>query len=471
MMRRLALAAGPLALTVAVMAPAPGAMTEPAWRVTGLAAWMALWWLSAVVPLEATALIPLAVLPLLVRTPIMDVAAPYADPVIFLFLGGFFLAATLERWGLHRRFATATLRLVGTGPRRVVLAFLLISAFASMWLSNTATAVMMLPIAAAVAHDRDGLPKGFSTALYLGVAYGASIGGVATLIGTPPNALLAANAHELIGRDISFASWLPTGLLVAVPMLFGTWLFLTTLFRVPATRLPGTMAPAVDHPAAPLSGGDRFVLGVFAATALAWIARTPKLIGPVHVPGLTDLMPGISDAGIAMCAALALFAVPLPRARFRTALDWETARGIPWGVLLLFGGGLSLATAFQSSGLSAWIAGRLEGFAGLPLPLILAATATLFVLMTELTSNTATAAVGLPLMASVAGGLGVAPLPVMAAAALGSSMAFMLPVATPPNAIVFGSGAVASGDMARAGAGLNVMAIVIITVVVWITLG
>ncbi len=472
MIRRLALPVGPLLLLLAVAAPAPAAMGEPAWRVAGVAGWMALWWLTAVIPLEATALIPLVALPLLSVGPLGDVAVHYADPVIFLFLGGFLIAAALERWNLHRRFAAATVRVVGRDRRRMILAFLLATAFLSMWISNTATAVMMLPIAVATAGLEPGgsvadlgPERGFGIALLLAVAYGASIGGVTTLIGSPPNAIFAGTARELAGADVTFASWLPVGLALAVPMLVVCWVTLVTLFRVP--RGPAALSPAaMEAPATPLGSGERFVIAVFVLAAVAWVLRTPKELGTLRVPGLTDLLPGLTDAGIAVGAALLLFAVPLPRGRHRFALDWETARHVPWGVLLLFGGGLALAGAFETSGLTTWIGGRLEALRGLPAPLVIGATATLFVFLTELTSNTATAALGMPLMAGVAEGVGMPPFPLMLAAALSASMAFMLPVATPPNAIVFGARLLRIGDMARAGIVLNLVAIVAITMVV-----
>jgi solute carrier family 13 (sodium-dependent dicarboxylate transporter), member 2/3/5 len=470
--RTAVLVAGPLALAAAIWLPAPGAMDEPAWRVAGLAAWMALWWLSAVVPLEATALLPLVVLPLLGTDDFAAVAVRYADPVIFLFLGGFFIAAALERWNLHRRFAAAALQVAGTDQRRIVLAFLLATAFLSMWISNTATAVMMLPIAAAAAGlERGQVPRdpapggGFPVALLLAVAYGASLGGVATLIGSPPNAIYAANARAVAGAEVTFASWLPIGLAVGLPMLAVAWWVLVGVCRVPK----GPAGRLIRVPAGPAQGigvGERFVLGVFGAAALAWVLRTPKVLGAVRLPGLTDLAPGLTDAGIAMLAALLLFVVPLRGARHRFALDWDSARRIPWGVLLLFGGGLALAGAFETSGLTAWIGGRLTGLRGLPGPAVVAATATLFIFLTELTSNTATAALGMPLLAGAAEGLGMSPVPLMLTAALGASMAFMLPVATPPNAIVFGYGVLRVGQMARVGILLNVAAIAVVTVVV-----
>jgi sodium-dependent dicarboxylate transporter 2/3/5 len=468
-MRLLVLLAGPLALALAVVLPAPASLTEPAWRVAGLAVWMALWWLTTVVPLQATALLPLVVLPIAGVGTVETVAPSYADPVIFLFLGGFLIAAALERWELHRRFAAITLRVVGGSPRRVVLAFLLATGFLSMWISNTATALMMLPIAAAAVGPADGAEvagrSGYTIAVMLAVAFGASIGGVATLIGTPPNAIFAASARELAGVEVTFASWLPVGLALAVPLTAACWLILVTVFRVPRAGDSSAGAP-LDAPRARLDPGEKLVLAVFGLAALAWVVRTPKAIGSVRVPGLTDLVPGLSDPAIALVAALLLFVVPLPRSRFRTGLDWETARAVPWGILLLFGGGLTLAAAFESSGLSEWIGARLQGLAGFPLPAVIATTAALFALLTELTSNTATAALAMPVVAGAAGGLGVAATPLMLATALACSMAFMLPVATPPNAIVFGRGGMRVGDMARAGVLLDAIAVALITVVV-----
>ena len=466
--RRLALAAGPAALVGAILFPAPPGMAEPAWHVAGLAAWMAVWWLSAVVPLEATALLPILVLPGAGLATITDAAAPYADPVIFLFLGGFFIAATVERWDLHKRFALATIRLVGSDGRRVVLAFMLASAFASMWISNTATAIMMLPIAVAIVRPV-GTDSRAPIAILLAIAYGASIGGVSTLIGTPPNAILAGAAGELLGTDVSFAGWMALALPLTVPMLVGCWVLLIVLFRVRGA-LPGIAEFLERERGAlgPLRGGERFVLLVFAGTALAWITRTPKTIGAITIPGLTDLVPGLSDAGIALAAALLLFTIPLRHQRFAVALDWDSAKRVPWGILLLFGGGLSLAQAFVTSGLTEWLGTQLTGLRGVPLPLVIGATAALFVFLTELTSNTATAALGMPLMVGVADGLGLAALPLMVTAALAASMAFMLPVATPPNAIVFGSRRIRSMEMARAGFWLNLLAITLISIWVWI---
>ncbi len=443
-MKKLILSAGPLLLLITLVLPPPGALGEEAWRVAGLAAWMALWWLTAIVPLEATALLPIVALPLITDRAVGDVTGSYANPIIFLFLGGFFLAATLERWHLHKRFALATVRIAGTEARRVLLGFMLASAFLSMWISNTATAVMMLPVAGAVvegAETSKSVGNGkFAVALMLGIAYACSIGGVATLIGTPPNAIMAGAASDLLNVDIGFGSWMMIGMLAAVPMLAACWFLLVRLFDVRG-GLP-ELASTVEKERAqlgPLSGAEKYILAVFTLTALAWILRAPKLIGGVSIPGLTDFLPNLSDAGIAIGAALLLFVIPLPKGRYPVALNWQSAKKIPWGILLLFGGGLALAAAFAESGLTDWIGGLLEGLRGVPTTVVYLATAAVFVLLTELTSNTATAALGMPLMAGVAAGLNLDPLPLMMVAAMASSMAFMLPVATPPNAIVFGS--------------------------------
>ncbi len=484
-MRRVILVSGPALLVMTLVTSPQLGLAEPAWHVAGLAAWMALWWLSAIVPLEATALLPIVFLPLVGGPPLAEVTASYADPVIFLFLGGFLLAATVERWELHRRFAVTTVRAIGTSARKVILAFMLASAVASMWISNTATAVMMLPIAMALiggtaerrndgSDDDTALPPyrptdRFPVALMLGIAYACSVGGVATLIGTPPNAIFAGAAKELLEVEITFAGWLIIGIPVSAMMLACCWLWLVTVFRVKGEAVG--LKAALEREAGgfgKMSGGEWFVLCVIGLAALSWILRAPKTVGSLRIPGLTDIIPGVSDPMIAIAAAMLMFVIPLPRSRFPSALDWRTAGKVPWGILLLFGGGLALAGAFVSSGLSDWIGGRLAGLEGVPLPLTVLATSAVFVFLTELTSNTATAALGMPLMVGVGQGIGIDPLPLMAAAALAASMAFMLPVATPPNAIMFGSGRIRSRDMALAGLGLNILAIATITLAVWI---
>lgn len=462
--------AGPLAgLAVLVV---PLGMPPAAHRVAALAVWMAVWWLTAVVPLAATALLPLVILPLAGPRRIDTVAASYADPIIFLFLGGFFLAAASERWGLHRRLALAVIDGVGAEASRVVLAVMLATAFLSMWISNTATAALMLPITVALRAFalRDAPERGapFGTALVLGMAYAASIGGVTTLIGTPPTAIFAAAAARLAGRPIGFAEWLVVGLPIALLMLGACWILLVRVLFPVRGVLPGLERLVKDERRAlgAWGAGERITVLVLAATALAWVLREPKHFGTFTVPGLSDLAPGLSDAGIAVAAALLLFVAPVSLAERRFTLDWEAAARIPWDVLLLFGGGLALAAAFDVSGLAAWLAQRLGGLRGAPPVLVVAAVTLFFVLLTELASNTASAAMAMPIVAALAPALGVPPLGLMAAAALGSSLGFMLPVGTPPNALAYGTGAVTTGQMARAGIWLDLIGVVVITLVI-----
>lgn len=475
MIRRWApLAAGPL-LCLIVLLVVPAEIPEPARRVAALAVWMVVWWLTGAMPLAATALLPLALLPFAGVGSVEEVSRRYADPIVFLFMGGFFLAAASERWGLHRRLAFAVIALVGTEASRVVLAVMLATALASMWISNTATAAMMLPITVALVElarrEAPERAKAFGTALVLGMAYAASIGGVATLIGTPPTAIFAAAAKSLAGRPVGFAEWMGIGVPVSGVMLAVCWVLLVRVVFSVRGPLGGVAELVARERAAlgPWSAGERTTVVVLAVTALAWVFREPKTLGSSVFPGLTTVLPATSDAGIAIAAALLLFAIPVSLAERRFALDWEAARRIPWDVLILFGGGLALATGFEASGLAAWLAGRLEILHGAPTIAATGAVALFFVLLTELTSNTATAAMAMPLAASLAPALGLPPVGLMAAAALGSALGFMLPVGTPPNALAYGTGAVTAGEMARAGIWLDITGagVITIAVVIW----
>ncbi len=478
-MRRAGLLGGG-ALFVAMLAvEPPGTLDAEAWRTAAVAMLMAVWWMTEAVAIPVTALLPLVLFPALGVLSASDAAAPYAHELIFLFMGGFLLAAAMERWALHRRIALAILNAVGTSPERLVLGFMLSTAFLSMWVSNTATAAMMFPIGVAVAGlfgpgGREpgasaGAGNALGVCLMLGIAYGASIGGVATLIGTPPNAVLAAAADELLGVRIGFLQWMLVGVPVAAVMLPLTWLLLVRVLHPPG-ELRGDAAEvlaAERRHLGPRSAAETRVGLIFVLTALAWIMREPKVFGDLVVPGLQTFMPELRDSTIAMAGALALFLTPAGRGEREegrgTLLDWTTARGIAWGVLLLFGGGLSLARAMDRSGLAAAIGGSVEGLAGVAPVLVLASVALIFVFLTEITSNTATATMAMPVMAGVALGLGMEPIELMATAALVSSMAFMLPVATPPNAIVFGSDYLTVPIMARAGFWLNLLSVAVVT--------
>ncbi|HEX5831176.1 MAG TPA: SLC13 family permease [Gemmatimonadaceae bacterium] len=472
--RALLLLAGPGVYALA-FALAPSSLPTDARHVLGIAAWMALWWLTEVVPLAATSLLPLGLFPLLGVASARDAAAPYANELVFLYLGGFFLAAALEQWRAHERLAFGILGAIGTGSRRIVLGVMVATAFVSMWISNTATAAMMYPIALAIGRlapeGRDG--GNLRTALMLGVAYAASIGGMATLVGTPPNLIFAGAARELAGTNVDFVRFMMVGLPAAAVLLPLCWAML--VFVLHPSRSPlGHGADALVHERrvalGPLVGGERRVLAVFALTALAWLLREPKDFGAFTVPGLTTLAPGVTDASLGVLAAVLLFALPgrTPEGTRRPLLTWREARGIPWDALLLFGGGLSLAAAMESSGLARWLGGLMQGLAGAPSLLIFAGLAVLVLVLSEIGSNTAVATIAMPLAASLAAAVGQPPVVLMLVAALAASAGFALPIATPPNTIVFGSGYVSVRQMARAGILLDLLAILVVVATVWL---
>jgi solute carrier family 13 (sodium-dependent dicarboxylate transporter), member 2/3/5 len=471
--RLLALASGLAVFFIMLALPAPTGLEEVGWRTAAVATLMAIWWMTEALPIPATAMLPLVLFPILGILDMPAAAAPYANEVIFLFLGGFILAAGMQRWGLHKRLALGIMAFVGATPKRLLFGFMAATAFLSMWISNTATAAMMLPIALAVAElfspRVDGKDtSNFPVALLLGIAYAASIGGVATLIGTPPNAVLAAASAELIGVEISFVEWMAVGVpttLVFLPIAWGM-----LLFMYPPEPLAGDAAGILANERASLGRmgrGEKIVAVVFFLTAVSWVFRAPLDLGFVSLPGLQTLFPGIRDSTIAMAAAVALFVIPVYPSKGIQTISWRETESVPWGVLLLFGGGLSLALAMDRSGLAGWIGQGVVGLEGVSVLVLVAAVATLFIFLTEITSNTATSTMAMPLMVGVAVALGVDAVTLMATAALASSMAFMLPVATPPNAIVFGSERITIQQMARAGFFMNLISIVIVTIFVF----
>lgn len=452
-----------LALFVgALLLPAPGGMPEPAWRTAAIAMLMATWWVTEAIPIPATALLPLALFPLLGPLSMNDAASPYANPVIYLFMGGFLIAAALQKCGLHRRMALVIIRAGGVRPARLIGAFMLATAALSMWVSNTATVAMMLPMALSIlvvvdAGATTDTPRDphFGLALLLGLAYASSIGGLGTLIGTPPNALLAGFMSETYGVTIGFQEWMLLGVPLVVVALPITWLVLTRLIYPVANReIAGgrQMVRAQIRDLGTASRAEWTVGIVTAMTAAAWVFR-PQLLG---------IAPDLSDTGIAIGGALLLFLLPIDRQGGR-ALDWESAERLPWGVLVLFGGGLSLASAIQTSGLATWIGSSLAFVGGWPLiPVVLVVT-TVVIFLTELTSNTATAAAFLPVVAALATAIAVDPMLLTVPTAIAASCAFMMPVATPPNAIVYGSGEITIPQMVRAGFVLNIILVVIVT--------
>jgi sodium-dependent dicarboxylate transporter 2/3/5 len=472
--QRIGLVVGLALFVLMRLLPEPAALSVEGWAVAGVAILMAVWWLTEAVPIPVTAMLPLVLFPLLGVATMARAAAPYANEAIYLFMGGFFIGKAIEKWSLHRRIALAIIVRVGTSPRRLLLGVMVATALVSMWISNTATAAMMLPIALALGHmfrpADDGSmlqkPYNFGIALMLGVAYAASIGGVGTLIGTPPNILFAAAASELLGVRISLLKWMMVGVPVTCIMLPLTWLILLKVY--PPENLGGDAHAAIQEQRkliGPPSSAERFVGLVFALTVLAWVMRAPKVLGAVSVPGIATFFPGVTDGTIAMLAALVLFVVPLDWRRGHVALDWGTAVTIPWGVLVLFGGGLALADAMGTTDLSEWIGSGVAILAGAPMIVMLAAATVLFIFLGEVTSNTAMAAMALPVMAGMAAPVGIPPLVLMGTVAIACSMGFCLPAGTPPNAIVFGSGYITIGQMVRAGIWVDVLSATVVTLV------
>lgn len=439
---------------------------EPARRTAGVAAWMATWWLTETVHISITALLPLAVFPLLEIRSMQEAASPYANDLIYLFLGGFILSLSMQRWGLHRRIALTTLGSVGTRPRRIVGGFMVVTAILSMWVSNTATAVMMLPIAMSVLEldgegELDGETPPFATALLLGVAYGASIGGVGTIIGTPPNVFLASYLAEQ-GYELGFGEWMAVGIPFVAVFLPLAWLLLTrVLFELDSEPIEGG-AELIEEELASLDSmnrGERITLVVFVSAALAWVFR--GYLTELTVGGIQPLA-GLTDTGIAMIASMALFLAPAGEGNEKV-MNWETARELPWGILVLFGGGLSLAAAVDETGIGGFLGAQVEILQGVPGVVIIGSLTILVVLLTELTSNTATTATLLPILAGIAPAVGLDPMLLLVPAAMAASCAFMLPVATPPNAVVFGSGHISVAQMRNTGIWLNLVAVGLIT--------
>lgn len=461
--RRAAVLVGPGIAGAMLLAGAPEGLEFAGWAAIALLAWMATWWITEAVPPAVTALLPLVVLPLVGAATPAAAAAPYADPVIFLFIAGFMLAAAVEKWGLHSRIAFNIALRAGASPRRLLLGFLVATAALSMWISNTATALMMMPIALGVARALPPRAEGaipFAGLLALAVCYGASIGGIGTPVGSPTN-LVAMGFLEREGMAVSFPQWMA----MAVPVMLAMLVIVAVLLALRAPRATeagrggesgGGRHVIEDALAAlgPRTGPETRVGIVFGLVALGWMAR-PLL---VDIPGLGAL----SDLGVALIGVLALFVLPSGRQPGEVLLDWGTAERIPWGIALLFGGGLSLAAAMQANGVTGWLAGQLDWVGALGPFLILLVIVALVIFLTEVASNTAVLTALLPVVAALAVAIGQPPLQLAVGAAIGASMAFMLPIATPPNAIAYASGTIPITRMMRVGFWLNLIGIVLI---------
>ena len=441
--------------------------------------WMATWWMTEAVAIEVTALLPIALFPLAGIMPLGRTTANYGADVIYLFFGGFVLALAIARWGLDRRIAFLTLRLVGTRPKAIVAGTMGATAFISMWVSNTATAAMMVPIVLSVVDvalrsrrgkslaELGGMPaddrdlRNFALSALLGVAYGASIGGLGTIIGSPPNGILVRFVEQVGGVRITFLEWMMIGVPAMLTFLPLAW-FLNTFVMFPSAmkEIEGGRAYVRDEWAklGPMNAGERATLVVFAVTVALWM--TAPLLAQIRIGDLAPLK-GLSDAGIAVGAAICLFLIPVKGTQ-STLMDWQTATKLPWGVLILFGGGLALASATEVNGVPGYIGSLAAGFAGWPFWIVLLAIIAIMVFMSELTSNTAQVATMLPILAALAPVLGIPAGVLLVPATVAASCAFMMPVGTPPNAIVFGTGLVRMPDMMKAGLWLNLAGILLI---------
>ncbi len=473
--RFIGLTLGPVLFALFLLLPVPSGMSPEGMKVAAVAVLMATFWMTEAIAIPATALMPIALFPLLGVMPTPKVTSAYANHLIYLFLGGFLIAVTIEKWHLHKRIALHTIQIVGVTPQRIVLGFMLATAFLSAWISNTATAMLMVTIGLAVLRQATTVTTGepqsadlqqssFGTTLMLAIAYSASIGGVATLIGTPPNAILAGIIEKNYGYTIGFAQWMMFGLPLSLVMLFLTWYYLTRyIMGKELAELPGGKQAIHDElkTLGPMSSQEKKVLAVFTFVAAAWIFR-----------GLFDFgfLKNVTDSSIAIFAAVLLFIIPADWKKGEFLLDWSTAARIPWDIIILFGGGFALASGFESSGLTQWIANELVILQGAGLIITVFAVVFIVIFLTEVTSNTATASLILPVIGAFALAVQIHPYYLMVAVAIAASFAFMLPVATPPNAIVFSSRQITIPQMAKAGLWLNLFGSIVITVFIVLVL-
>jgi len=466
-----------------LLCPAPEGMAEEAKRMAATVVLMGCWWIGESLPLGVTALIPLVAFPMLKIIPIQLIAPSYTNHYVFLLLGGFFIALTMQRWNLHTRIALWIIRLVGTSAQRLVLGFMLASAFLSMWISNSATAMMMMPIGLGLivkieemqGGSQDSSIKNFGACLMLGIAYAANIGGVATLVGTFPNLVFAGmfKEHFPTGPEITFFQWLKIGIPFTALFIPIMWIYMVK----GVLPIKGKVVTNADEvigrevkKLGKMSRGEKMILTVFIVTAMLWIFRSNITIGDATIPGWASLL-GVSkyvhDSTVAIAMGILCFIIPVDMKRCITLLDWEHAKKAPWGILLLFGGGFAIAKGFEVSGLTLWVGERLTVLHGVPIILVIAAISFTMTFLTEVTSNTASTTMMLPILAATAMALNINPLLLMIPATMAASCSFMLPIGTPPNAIVFASGRVSLIQMGKTGFILNLITTVFVTAFVY----
>ena len=449
-------------------------------KTAAIAIWMAFWWVTEAVPLAVTALLPIVLYPTLGVMSGKDVAPIYFNHIIFLFIGGFLVALAMRRWELHRRIALRILMIFGSKPHNILFGFMVATAFLSMWISNTATTMMMVPIALSIVYkfeeilDADKVKK-FSIGIFLGIAYSASIGGVATLVGTPPNLSFARILIILFPNapEITFASWLMYAFPISIIFLLILWAILAFIFNPKTTEfeIDSDIFHKQYNELGPITFEEKVVLIDFILLAVLWVSRANIVIGNFTIPGWSQLFPYpnyLNDGTVAIAMALILFVIPSIKDKKQRILDWDTAAKLPWNIVLLFGGGFALASGFKESGLAGWLGMQLQGF-GVFHPIVIVIAICLFVtFLTELTSNTATAEMLLPIIGGLAIAIKINPLFLMIPATISCSFAFMLPVATPPNAIIFGTDRVKIGDMVRVGLWLNFIGAILITISIYL---
>ncbi|OIQ41305.1 MAG: anion transporter [Bacteroidetes bacterium MedPE-SWsnd-G1] len=465
--QRIGLLLGPIVFILTILFFNPEGLSKEGIAVLAGALWVAIWWISEALPIAVTALLPIVLFPLTGAVSLNQVTASYGHKYIFLFIGGFILAIAIEKWNLHKRIALTIIKIVGTNVKQIILGFMVATAFLSMWISNTATAVMILPVGLAIVSQLKDNPETiedenevFGKALMLAIAYSASIGGIATLIGTPPNLVLAGVIQENYGIEISFAQWFSFGFPISIFLLILCWVYLTNFaFKFNQKGFPGGKKEVEKqiHNLGKVSFEEKLVLIVFGTTAICWISRSFFLV---------ELVPFIDDTIIAIMAATVLFILPSKNKKQRL-LHWEDAVKLPWGILLLFGGGMALAKGFEISGLSIWMGGKMASLEGVPLFVLILVIVSVVNFLTEITTNLATTAMLLPVLVSLAVAIQVHPYFLVVSATLAASCAFMLPVATPPNAVVFGSGYLKIKDMVKKGVWLNLISIILISGVIY----
>jgi len=461
---------GPTIFILSLLFEAPDNMTLGAYRLIGVTSWMAIWWIAEVVPIAVTALLPILLFPSADILSIEDTGANYGHKYIFLFIGGFMIANAIQKWNLHKRIALTIILLLGSSTERIILGFMLATAFLSMWISNTATSVMMLPIGLSVIAQLNDHPdtiknenKTFGKALMLGIAYSASAGGIATLIGTPPNMILAGFVNDNFGVEISFFQWLKVGLPISIVLLFFIWFYLTKLsFKLKKTAFPGGKQEikGLLKDMGPIKKEEKRILFIFGATIFCWVTRSYLL---------QSFIPNLDDSMIAIASAILLFIIPSSK-KNQKLMHWKDAVTIPWGILILFGGGLSIAAGFKATGLAEWIGMQFEFLPSISLIVLLAIIIASVNFLTEITSNMATTAMLLPVILPIAIAVDIHPYILLTGATLAASCAFMLPVATPPNAVVFGSKLLKISDMVKAGFWINIFSILLILLATYFVL-